>query len=240
MKITNTLDANSNRIIGLSEPTGAQDAATKNYVDAAAQGYKWKEPVRAASTGNLTLSGAQTVDGVAVVAGDRVLVRQQTTASQNGIYVAAAGAWVRATDFDANSEVLGASCFVSEGTSLGNTVWVMTTDGPVTLSTTPLVFTQTNAGTTYTAGTGITISGNTIAVDPAVTARKVAATIGDGTSTTLTVTHNLNTADVMVCVRQVSNNEVVLADVVNNTVNTVQVTFGTAPSTGQFRVLVIG
>lgn len=240
MKITNTFDANSNRIVGLSEPTGAQDAATKNYVDAAAQGYKWKEPVRVSSTGNLTLSGAQTIDGVAVAAGDRVLVRLQTTVSQNGIYVVSSGAWVRSTDFDANSEVLGASCFVSEGTSLGNTVWVMTTDGPITLGTTALVFTQTNAGTSYTQGTGILISGNTIAIDTAVTTRDIAATIGDGTATTLTVTHNLNTQDVVVSVYEAASRIGVLTDWVANTLNTVQLTFSVAPATGQYRVTVAG
>ena len=240
MKITNVLDANSFKIIGLADPTNAQDAVTKAYADALAQGYKWKEPVRAASTANLTLSGAQTIDGVSVVANDRVLVKTQSTASQTGIYVAAAGAWTRATDFDANSELLGASVFVSEGTSQGNTVWVMSTDAPITINTTALTFVQSNAGTSYSQGNGILISGNTISVDPAVTARKASGTIGDGTSTTLTFTHNLNTQDVVVSVREVSGNAVVIADVVANGVNTVQITFGVAPTTGQYRVTVIG
>lgn len=240
MKITNLLDANGFKIANLADPVAAQDAVTKAYADALAQGYKWKEPVRVASTANLALSGVQTIDGVAVVAGDRVLVRTQTTATQNGIYLAASGAWSRATDFDAAAEVVGASCFVSEGASFGNTVWVMTTDAPVVLGTTALTFTQTNAGTSYTAGAGINIAGNVIAIDTGVTARKVSAAIGDGTSTTLTVTHNLATQDLAVSVYETATRTGVIADWVANGANTVQLTFGIAPTTGQFRVLVVG
>lgn len=240
MKITNVLDANGFRITNAADPTSAQDVVTKAYADALAQGYKWKDPVRAATTGNITLSGAQSIDGVSVIAGDRVLVKAQSTGSANGIYLAASGSWTRATDFDAASELVGASCFVSEGTTLGNSVWVMTTDAPITLGTTSLVFVQTNGGTSYTAGNGVTITGGVVAVDPAVTARKASATIGDGTATTITVTHNLNTQDVVVSVREVSGNAVVLADVVANGVNTVQITFGTAPTSGQYRATVVG
>lgn len=240
MKITNVLDANGFKITNAADPTSAQDVVTKAYADALAQGYKWKDPVRAATTGNITLSGAQTIDGVSVIAGDRVLVKAQSTGSANGIYLAASGSWTRATDFDAASELVGASCFVSEGSTLGNSVWVMTTDAPITIGTTSLVFVQTNGGASYTAGNGITISAGVIAVDTAITARKASATIGDGTATTITVTHNLNTQDVVVSVREVSGNAVVLADVVANGVNTVQITFGTAPTSGQYRATVVG
>lgn len=239
MKITNILDANGFKITNLAAPTAAQDAVTKAYADALAQGYKWKEPVRAATTANITLSGAQTIDGVAIIAADRVLVKNQTTGMDNGIYVAAAGAWTRATDFDAASELVGASCFVSEGAQ-GNSVWVNTTDAPIVVGTTPLVFVQTNGGTTYTAGTGISIAGSVISADLAVMARKASATIGDNTASTLTFTHNLNTQDVVVSVREVSTNAGVLCDWVANGVNTVQATFGTVPTTGQYRITVIG
>lgn len=204
MKITNHLDANSLKVQNLQDPTAAQDAATKAYVDALIQGWKWKEPVRAATTANITLSGAQTIDGVSIIANDRVLVKNQSTGSANGIYVAAAGAWTRAVDFDISAEVLGAATFVSEGTANGNTQWVLTTDGPITLGTTALSFTQTNGGASYTAGTGITIGGGIISIDTTVTARKASATIGDGTSTTLTFTHNLNTQDIVVSVYDAS------------------------------------
>ena len=239
MKVTNTFDANGFAVINLKDPVAAQDAVTKAYADALAQGYKWKEPVRAATTANITLSGAQTIDGVAVVAGDRVLVKAQSTGSQNGVYVAASGSWTRATDFDASSEVVGASCFVSEGSTLSNTVWVMTTDAPVTIATTTMSFIQTNAGTSYTAGTGVTIDGGIIAIDTAVTARKSSATIGDGSATTITFTHNLNSQDIVVSVYDTSTRTGVICDWVANGVNTVQLTFGTAPTTGQYRVMVV-
>lgn len=240
MKVTNILDMSGFKATNLADPTAAQDAVTKAYADALAQGYKWKEPVRAATTANITLSGAQSIDGVSIVAGDRVLVKNQSTGSANGIYLAASGAWTRATDFDAASELVGASCFVSEGTTLGNSVWINTTDGPITLGTTSLVFVQTNGGTSYTAGTGISVAGSVISIDLAVTARKASATIGDNSATTLTFTHNLNTQDVVVSVREVATNAVVLCDVVANGVNTVQATFGTAPTSGQYRITVIG
>ena len=94
-------------------------------------------------------------------------------------------------------------------------------------------------GTSYTEGNGIDISAGVISVDPAVVARKYSATIGDGSATTITVTHNLNTQDVSVSVKEVSSNAGVLVDWVANGVNTVQLTFGTAPSAGQYRATVI-
>ncbi len=104
-----------------------------------------KQAVRAATTANITLSGTQTIDDVVLVAGDRVLVKNQTTASQNGIYVVAAGAWSRSTDFDGsptNEVQAGDFCFVAEGTANGDTGWVLTTDGSITIGTSNLVFAQ--------------------------------------------------------------------------------------------------
>lgn len=240
MKITNHLNASGFAIQNLADATAPQDAVTKAQLDAAVQGYKWKEPVRAATTGNITLSGAQTIDGVAVAAGNRVLVKSQSAAAANGIYVAAAGAWTRASDFDAASEVTGATVFVSEGTTQGGTQWNMTTTGAVTVGTTPVTWTQVGGGGgSYTAGNGITIAGSVIAADPAVVARKASATVGDGTATTLTITHNLGTQDVLVSVRETSTNAGVLCDWVSNGANTVQLTFGTAPTAGQYKVTVV-
>lgn len=240
MKITNHLDANNNRVTNLSDGVNPQDAATKAQLDAAVQGLKWKEPVRAATTANTTLSGTQTIDGIAVVAGDRVLAKNQTTGSANGIYVVASGAWSRSTDMDASSEVLGAAVFVSEGTVHGNQQWQMTSDGPIVIDTTSLTWTQINAGASYSAGNGITISGAQIAVDPSVVARKASATIGDGTATTITLTHNLNTKDVTVSVRETATDDGVLCDWKANGVNTVQLTFATPPTAGQYRATVTG
>lgn len=239
MKITNTLDANGFAITNLPDAVSAQSPVTLAQLNSAVAGYSWKAPVRAATTANITLSGAQSIDDVSVIAGDRVLVKNQTASSANGIYLAAAGAWTRATDFDTAAEALGAATFVSEGTTQGNSVWLQTTDAPITLNTTALVFTQIGAGASYTAGNGIAINTGVISVDPTVTARKASATIGDGSATTITFTHNLNTQDIHVAVKEVATNAGVITDYFANGVNTVQLTFGTAPTSGQYRVTVI-
>jgi hypothetical protein len=240
MKLTNALDAAGFPVNNLPDATLAQQPVTLAQLQAAIAGYSWKQPVRAASTANLTLSGLQTVDGVSLVAGERVLVKNQTTGSANGIYLVASGAWTRASDFDSGAEALGAAVFVSEGSTQGNSAWLQSTDAPITLGTTALVFIQFGGGSSYTAGNGVTINAGVVAVDPAVVTRKMAATIGDGTATTISVTHNLNTLDVQVVVRLVSTGEQVIVDNVANGVNTVQLTFGTAPTSGQYRVVVQG
>ena len=183
MKFANIADLSGNRISNLGNATAAQDAVSKAQLDAAVQGLKWKEPVRCATTANIVLSGAQAIDGVTVVAADRVLVKNQTTASENGIYLAAAGAWTRSTDLDVAAEALGASVFISEGTAQGNQQWQLITDAPITVGTTALAWQQFGGGTAYTAGSGIAFAGSVISVDPAVVARKGSVTIGDGTAT---------------------------------------------------------
>jgi hypothetical protein len=156
---------NSRKITGLADPTNAQDAATKAYVDATATGLDVKASVRAATTTSITLSGTQTIDGVALIAGDRVLVKNQGTGSENGIYVVAAGAWSRAADADASAEVSsGMFTFVEEGTSNADTGWILTTNNPITLGTTALTFTQFSSAGAITAGNGLTQSGSTINV----------------------------------------------------------------------------
>jgi hypothetical protein len=160
---TATVSLNSQKISNLADPTAAQDAATKAYVDATRQGLDVKDSVRAATTANITLSATQTVDGVALIAGDRVLVKDQSTASANGIYVAAAGAWVRAADADTSAKVTaGMFTFVEEGTTNSDSGWVLTTNAPVTLGTTSLAFTQFSGAGQITAGAGLARTGNTL------------------------------------------------------------------------------
>lgn len=135
----------------------------KNYIDSTVNGMDVKASCRVVSTTNITLSGLLTIDGVTLVAGDRVLVIGQTTASQNGIYIAASGAWTRAAD--CNSGVTsGLFTYIEEGTSYGNTGWMLTTDNPITIGTTALTFTQITGLGQVTAGTGLTKSGNIISI----------------------------------------------------------------------------
>lgn len=164
LRVTTDFDINSNKLTNVATPTSANDAATKAYVDATSAGRVWKDAVRVATTANITLSGAQTIDGVSAIAGDRVLVKDQTTASENGIYVVASGSWARATDADTDAEVkAGMTVTVEEGTASADSRWILTTDNPITVGTTDLAFTR-DAGETISAGNGLTKTGSTIDV----------------------------------------------------------------------------
>lgn len=141
---------------------------TKRYADAIASGLIPKASVLVATTANITLSGLQTVDGVALANGDRVLVKDQSTAADNGIYVANASTWTRATDYDGtpDGEVSSGNIIpIISGTTLYSTLWVLITPNPITVGITDLDFTLFSSPHEMIAGTGISILGNTISVN---------------------------------------------------------------------------
>lgn len=179
--ITNTMVFNIDwSKITTGKPTtiagfGVSDAYTKTEIDGMLQGLKAKASVIVATTANITLSGTQTIDGVAVTAGQRVLVKNQTTASQNGIYVCSASAWSRSTDADTSTNIMSAYVFVEQGTANQDTAWVMNTDS-VVLDTTLLTWVKF-AGSGAYAATSHTHS----AAD--ITSGTLAVTVG-GTGTT--------------------------------------------------------
>lgn len=185
---TAAVSLNSQKITNLATPTAATDAATKGYVDNLSAGLDPKGSVRAASTGNVTVTytatggtsgrgqitaAPNTLDGVALAANDRILLKDQSTGAQNGIWVVttvgtgANGVWDRAADFDQDAEVTaGAYTFVEEGTQ-ADTGWVLTTNNPITIggaSGTSLAFTQFSGAGQITAGAGLTKTGNTLDV----------------------------------------------------------------------------
>jgi len=166
------------------DPVSALQLATKQYVDAVAQGLDPKASCVAATTANITLSGAQTIDGVALTAGDRCLVKNQTAQADNGIYVVATGSWTRATDMDIWAEVPGAFTFVETGTLYADTGWVCTSNAGGTIGVTAITWVQFSGAGTYSAGTGLTLTGTTFSItNTAVTAGAYGSATQTGTFT---------------------------------------------------------
>lgn len=166
------------------DPVSALQLATKQYVDALSQGLDPKASCIAATTVNITLSGAQTIDGVALIAGDRCLVKNQTATADNGIYVVSASAWTRSTDMDIWAEVPGAYTFIEQGTTWADTGWVCTSNAGGTLGTTPITWVQFAGAGTYSAGTGLTLTGTQFSItNTAVTAGAYGSATQVGTFT---------------------------------------------------------
>lgn len=289
----------THKITGLGDPAAAQDAATKAYVDSVATGLDVKNAVRLATAaalaaytpGSNTLTananGALSVDGVAVANGDRILVKNESGANEkyNGLYVvtdlgSAGTPWIltRSSDADVSAEVTsGLYAFVTAGSTLAATGWILTTADPITLNTTALTFTQFVASASYTAGAGLTLTGSTLAVgagtgitvnadDVALTipvaitsggtgatsaaaalaalggVGKYAASVGDTTSTQFDLTHGLAASrDLVVQVYRVASPyDQIECDVQHLSTTQVRLIFATAPSTNEFRVVVLG
>jgi uncharacterized protein YjbI with pentapeptide repeats len=184
----------TNKITGLGTPTDGTDAATKNYVDSAAQGIDWKASVRAATTAAVTLASdlenGDVLDGVTLATGNRVLVKNQSTGSENGIYVvASSGAPTRSTDCDIAAELTSNfAVFVEEGTLNADQGYVLTNDGAITVGTTALTFTQFTGLGQIVAGTGLDKTGNTLDIDSTVVTLTGTQTLTNKTLTSPTLT----------------------------------------------------
>jgi hypothetical protein len=167
------------------DPTTALQLATKQYVDSVAQGLNTKAPVLCATTTNITLSGEQTIDGVTTSA-SRVLVKNQSTASQNGIYLSGSGAWTRTTDANTWNQLISAFVFVETGSIQADTGWVCTVDPGGTLGVTAVTWVQFSGAGTYTAGTGLTLTGTQFSIT------NTAATAGTYGNAARTITQTIN------------------------------------------------
>lgn len=156
------------KITNLGTPTTGTDATNKNYVDALVSGLEWKAAAQAATTANGTLATAfvagTVIDGYTLVLGDRLLIKDQTVPTQNGIYIVTAGTPTRSTDAATTAELNNATLFIINGTVNGDTGWTQTTPNPV-VGTDPIVFQQFTGAGTYVAGTGLSLTGNTFSVN---------------------------------------------------------------------------
>lgn len=264
-KFKKGIDLVNQKGINAADPTAATDLANKQYVDAVAAGRDWKESVRVASTANINLAApGASHNGVTFSAGDRFLAKDQTTGSQNGIYVwnGAAAAATRATDADTAAKLnAGATVAATEGTVDGDTRWTLVTNDPITLGTTTLTFTKDATGgggyatvqengsgltarTILNFGTGLVATDNAgstrtdVDIDTAVVARKFAADCA-ATTNPQTFTHGLGT-DIEVAVWESS--EKVYPDITKAATSGGQVTidWGGTPTAAQYRVVVIG
>jgi len=260
-KLLTGADLNNQRLINLADGTSPTDAATKQQLDAAIRGISWKGVARAASTAQVSLTApGASIDGVTLASGDRVLLRAQTAGAENGLYVwtGASATMSRALDANTAAGLTGAAVYVSEGTTNADKAFTQTVD-PITLGTTALTWTQLGGGNAYTAGNGLLLTGSAFSVvadpvtgggilvtsagvkiDTSIVVRKYAVDVGNGSLTTITVTHNLGTLDVDYTLYEKATGIVVDADVVIATTNTVTITFATAPTSAQYRCVVAG
>lgn len=250
---------NASRVVNLPDPTLSQHAATKAYVDSAIEGVNWKDSVRVASTANINLSSpGATIDGVTMATNDRFLAKDQSTASQNGIYIfnGASTAATRSPDMNVAVEVEQATTTVEEGTAAG--VTYRQTAINVTLGSTSIAWTtfgtaapsasESTSGVAEIADQTETDAG--IADDKIVTplklatysgrAKRYSTDFGDGSATSYVITHSLGTLDVMVYIRETGGSKrMVIAEVQHTSTNTITILTETAPASGAYRVTVV-
>lgn len=251
---TAAVSMNSQQITNLVDPTAAQHAATKNYVDTSIasviSGTKFKDLAKVATTANITLSGTQTIDGIAVVAGDRVLVWKQTTTSANGIYIVSASTWTRASDADTWIKLVGACLWVEKGTLYADKQFQCTSDTGGTLGTTAVTFVNVPNANDIIGGNGLTKTGNQLDVNVDNTTIKISGDqivladayqslapqnsviTGDGTTTNFAVTHALGVQYVNVAVIAVATNTPVIVPWTCTSATVVTINFKIAPANG--------
>lgn len=258
-QVLTDLDFNNvGKITNLPAPTAAGDATNKAYVDSAVEGLAWKDSCRVATASNINLaSPGATLDGITMALNDRVCVRGQSTGSQNGIYIwnGAAVAMTRALDASTADELEQAVVTIEEGTSAGSTYRQTAVNFVLDTGTVTFASFGTSVGAASESTAGIAEIATQAEVDAGTDdsrfvtplklanhsgrAKRYATDVGDGSNTSYTVTHNLNTRDVEVSVRRNSGAyDAVIVDVAATTVNTVTLTFKTAPTSNQFRAIV--
>jgi hypothetical protein len=247
------------KVVNLPTPSASGDAVNKSYVDSLVEGLAWKDSCRVAtqSTLNLTSPGA-TIDGITMASQDRVLVRSQTAAADNGIYVwnGASSAMTRSLDANTFPELEQAVTTVEEGTSAGAVYRQDQVNGTlgtssinwVSFGTSAPAASESTAGIAELATQAETDAGtdDLRIVTPLKLAtwsgrtKKYSVSIGDGSATSYTVTHNLATRDVQVVVYNNSTYDEVITDVTHATTNTLTIVFATAPASNAYRVVVLG
>lgn len=258
---TASYSLNSQKITSLADGTATTDAVNLGQVQNLVNGVSWKTAVRVATTANGTLASAfengDTVDGVTLATGDRILIKDQSTATENGIYVvAASGAPTRASDADTGAEIKQATVMVQEGTVNADSTWTLTNNGTITLGSTNLVFALQGTGSVPAASTTVAgkveladsteaeaKSSSVLALTPASVVNfptKKTFTIGDGSTTSIACTHSLGTKEVITQLRQAADDAVVEADIVNTSTTVTTITFAVAPATNAIKVVIIG
>jgi hypothetical protein len=242
-KFSTGIDLQGKRAQNAALATADTDLATLGQLKAYVNGLDWHLHARVASKTNVTVSApGASIDGVAMNAGDRVLLTAQTTGSENLIYVYQGSAVAMTIAADSANGVLGsdATLGIAEGTSADKS-YTLVTDGVITVGTTSLTWGLNNAAVAYTNGYGLTLTGNQFAVDGTKIAGTFKQTIGDGSAVAYTLTHNLPAgADVQVQVYILSTGEVLDVDVSGRTTTAVTLTFGTAPAANSMRAVIIG
>ena len=250
----------ASKVVNVPSPSAAGDAVPKSYVDSLVEGLAWKDSCRVATQANLNLSSpGSTIDGITMSSQDRVLVRAQSTASENGIYVwnGSAVAMTRSLDASTFAELEQAVTTVEEGTSAGTSYRQDQVNGTIDSSTVSWVTFGTSAPAASETTAGIAELATQAEVDAGTDdlrivtplklatwsgrIRKYSTNIGDGSATSYTITHSLNTRDVIIRVFPNSGNyDDVEVDVYRPSTTTATLVFATAPASNAYRVVVIG